>query len=85
MSDAAIKFPVKITKPRDVDDPFVVYFPDFDDYIYAESFADSFTQAKEFLKDHLLDDDLPEPSEVLPFASEGQFTSFVSVSRALVN
>lgn len=85
MSEAAISFPVKITKPKDEDESYVVYFPDFDEYLYAESFSDSFVQAHEFLKEHLLDDDLPEPSEVLPFAKEGQFTSFVTVPKDLVD
>lgn len=85
MDGGTITFPVKITKPTDKDDPYVVYFPDFDEYIETESFSDSFEQAQEFLKDHLLDDELPEPSDVLPFAKEGQFTAFVSVSRTLVD
>lgn len=84
MSDGALKFPIKITKPQKIDESFLVYVPDFDEELVAESFADSFRVAKEFLHEQLLTGDLPEPSQVLPFAKEGQFTSFVTMTPELV-
>ena len=85
MNDGPLKFPIKITKPRDLDEPFLVYFPDLDESIEAGSFSDSFTAAKEFLQEQLLAGALPEPGQVLPFAREGQFTSFVTITPELVN
>lgn len=85
MNDAPLKFPLKITRPKNDDEAFEVYVPDLDETIYADSFAESFAQARDLLEEHLAAGDLPEPSQVLPFSREGQYVGFVMLNQTVVD